>query len=218
MAHCIDVESSKPQFLGPNKLVSISVDLYNAIREGDKEHFDSKFKELNEQKELGLSEVIDHVRCAGDTLLHMAAKYGKQDIVQLIAKEFPQLITRANCKGDTPLHVAARSAEKSGLVKVILEAYIKHSPKKELCRTANDFGNTPLHEAVIWNNFEGAEVLYQENELVAHNYLNKGDKSPILYVAVESGNVELVYLLLHAPMENHDKIQKGKSPLLAAIL
>ncbi|KAI4352834.1 hypothetical protein L6164_007048 [Bauhinia variegata] len=214
MAHCIDVESSYPQFHGTNKLISASAVLYEAIREGDTKHFDSKLKELCGKQELGLSEVIDHVSCAGDTLLHMAVKYGKHNIVQHIADEFPQLITKANVKGDTPLHVAVRSAENSSLVKVILQASPK--AKKELCRITNDFGNTPLHEAVIRSNLAGAEMLYQENKLVAH-YLNKEDKSP-LYLAVESGNKELIDLLLKTPIENHEKMQKGKSPLLAAIL
>ncbi|KAI4352840.1 hypothetical protein L6164_007054 [Bauhinia variegata] len=215
MAHRIDVEleQSIPQFHGPNKLASISADLYKDIREGDKDNFASKLEELCRQQK----EVIDHVSCAGDTLLHMAAKFGKVDIVQHIADGFPRLITKANVKGDTPLHVAARSGD-SSLVKVILEAYEKHSPNsmEELCKGTNDFGNTPLHEAVVKNNFAAAKMLYNVNQLAAH-YLNKEDKSPF-YLAVERGNGKIIDLLLQAPIQNHDEIQKGKSPLLAAIL
>ncbi|KAI4352835.1 hypothetical protein L6164_007049 [Bauhinia variegata] len=225
MTHRIDVEATNggdqqpnPQFQGPNKLVSTSAVLYMVIRAGSTtSHFTSTLEEVCRYHKLDLTEVIDHVSCAGDTLLHMAVKYGKHNIVQHLADEFPQLITKANVKGDTPLHVAARSGDLS-LVKVILEAYAKHSPnsKEELCKRTNDFGNTPLHEAVVKNHFAAAQMLYNVNKLVAL-YLNKEDKSP-LYLAVESGKKELVYLLLKAPIENHDKIQKGKSPLLAAIM
>ncbi|KAI4352833.1 hypothetical protein L6164_007047 [Bauhinia variegata] len=228
MGHRIDMESSNggEQYSNPpNNLVSVSAELYKVIKqEGTtSSDFDSTLKQPGRQHQP--SEVLERACCVGDTLLHIAVKFGKQDIAQRIADEVPQLITQKNVKGDTPLHVAARSAENSSsLVEVILKASANHYPersKEELCRKTNNFGNTPLHEAVIRSNLDGARILYSENKLVAHNYLNKESKSPF-YVAVESRYREMVDLLLHAPIVNQDEIQtednnNSESPL-AAIL
>ncbi|KAI4352839.1 hypothetical protein L6164_007053 [Bauhinia variegata] len=228
MEHRIDMKSSNggEQYSNPpNNLVSVSAELYKVIKRQGTTSSDLDFtlKQLGRQHLP--SEVLEHACCVGDTLLHMAVKFGKQDIAQRIVDEVPQLITKKNVKGDTPLHVAARSAENSSsLVEVILEASANHYPecsKEELCRKTNHFGNTPLHEAVIKSNLDGARILYSENKLVAHNYLNKENKSPF-YVAVERRNGEIVDLLLHAPIVIHDEVQtednKNSESPVAAIL
>jgi len=89
-------------------------------------------------------------------------------------------------------------------------------------RKTNTKGNTPLHDAVINDNKEFAELLVSRDSEVAY-YNNNNGKSP-LYLAVENGNKkEILDDLLKTKAsipknrKHGDSPPEGKSPVHAAI-
>ena len=89
-------------------------------------------------------------------------------------------------------------------------------------RKTNTKGNTPLHDAVITDNKEFAELLVSRDPEVAY-YNNNNGKSP-LYLAVENGNKkeildDLLKTKASFPIksEDGDSPPEGKSPVHAAI-
>ncbi|XP_061945146.1 protein ACCELERATED CELL DEATH 6-like isoform X2 [Populus nigra] len=152
----------------------------------------------------------------GNTLLHVAVSYGSDNITSYLVKEFPSLITMANSQNDTVLHLAAREGKASHTIKSLVES------NPSLMRKTNTKGNTPLHDAVITDNKEFAELLVSRDPEVAY-YNNNNGKSP-LYLAVENGNKngildDLLKLGASIPKnrKDGDSPPEGKSPVHAAI-
>ncbi|KAJ6878181.1 protein ACCELERATED CELL DEATH 6-like [Populus alba x Populus x berolinensis] len=155
-----------------------------------------------------------------NTLLHVAVSCGSDNITSYLARTFPSLITIQNSQNDTILHLAAREGKASHAIKSLAES------NPSLMRKTNTKGNTPLHDAVIADNKEVAELLVSRDPEVAY-YNNKNGKSP-LYLAVENsdknGNKkEILDVLLEKAAsfpiksEDGDALPKGKSPVHAAI-
>ncbi|KAG6752390.1 hypothetical protein POTOM_044617 [Populus tomentosa] len=169
------------------------------------------FKRLVEQR---LTEKL--VTPCGNTLLHVAVSYGSDNITSYLAGTFPSLITIQNSQKDTILHLAAREGKATHAIKSLVES------NPSLMRKTNTKGNTPLHDAVIADNKEVAELLVSRDPEVAF-YNNKNDTSP-LYLAVENGNKkEILDDLLKTEAsfpirsEDGDALPKGRSPVHAAI-
>jgi len=134
----------------------------------------------------------------------VAADLGKEEITELIAHHFPELLIRRNVRGDTPLHVAVRSKNfTSTIVKFILSHYATSKSKydemkdKEITRERNEHGDTPLHEAVYSGHVDLVKEIFGADMAAVH-CLNKPKRSPQC-AAVESGKVEILNLLLQIP-------------------
>ncbi|XP_028803168.1 protein ACCELERATED CELL DEATH 6-like [Neltuma alba] len=175
-----------------------------------------------------LSAIFNQVSPSGDSLLHDAVYFGREEIAELISHHFPQLLTKKNVHGDTPLHVAARSNDSSFLIQVILSEYESTCDEERsiITRITNEYGNTALHEAVYSNNLQGADILFVADKQVAH-LLNNSNISP-LYLAVQSSNrnkVDLWWDLVDLWLDAQDLFPEnmtlprihGISPLHAAI-
>ncbi|KAI9083299.1 hypothetical protein K1719_034831 [Acacia pycnantha] len=169
---------------------------------------------------LGLSEIFDEVSPSGDSLLHDAVFYGREEIAEIISHHFPQLLTKKDVYGNTPLHVASARTNNSSImmIRVLLSEYGSNN-ETELTRVTNEYGNTALHEALYGKNLLGADVLFDADKSVAH-YLNNSMVSPF-YLAVQRSYGELVGRWLEAEgvfAENMDLSRShGISPLHAAI-
>ncbi|XP_047180290.1 protein ACCELERATED CELL DEATH 6-like [Vigna umbellata] len=200
----------------------VNFELYDAVEKGDVVNFvDVLGKECAERK-VPLSDIFDQVTWAGDSLLHVAADFGSEQIAELISCQFPELLTRRNVRGDTPLHVAVRS-KNSTIVKLVLSQYAIEKSKhdglkdKEITRETNEYGNTPLHEAVYSDHFGLVEEILHADEPVAH-YLNKSRSSP-LFLSVMSPDLKILNLLLQIPFPADQPLPQcfGNSPLHAAL-
>ncbi|XP_054810942.1 ankyrin repeat-containing protein ITN1-like [Prosopis cineraria] len=201
----------------------LAAELCKAIRSGSVLDFVEALKETAVTDKKHVSSIVGQVSNAGNTVLHMAAYYGKVEILQLLATHVPQLITRRNNTGDTVLHIAARNWDESS-IHIILSCYKRHFEnkylKKEnneeaLWRMRNEHGNTPLHEAVVMaygGPVEVAEILFEEDEGGAH-LENKEGKSP-LCLAIQNRNYKVARLLLQAPFPNGER-HRGSCPLHA---
>lgn len=85
----------------------IDPELDKALKEGNADNFIDALEQVSEK--LSLSAILNQAGPAGDTLLHIAARFHKEEIVQLIAYHFSSIISRRNVIGDTVLHVAAKA-------------------------------------------------------------------------------------------------------------
>ncbi|XP_073260013.1 protein ACCELERATED CELL DEATH 6-like [Populus alba] len=181
--------------------------LYEYVKQDNIEEFNSRVQQR-------LAEKLQTP--AGNSLLHVAVSYGSDNITSYLAETFPSLITIQNSQKDTILHLAAREGKASHTIKSLAES------NPSLMRKTNTKGNTPLHDAVIADNKEVAELLVSRDPEVAY-YNNKNGKSP-LYLAVEKGkNNGILDVLLNLgasfpiKREDGDALPEGKSPVHAAI-
>ncbi|KAI8005580.1 Protein ACCELERATED CELL DEATH 6 [Camellia lanceoleosa] len=145
----------------------------------------------------------------GNTLLHIAASFGNEETVGLIAYHFPPLIKKRNSEGDTALHVAARAGHE--LTRDVDWGNL-------LLRVKNEKGNIALHEALMNGHQVVAYYLIAVDPEVLY-YLNNEGKSA-LFLAAEAGYLEFVMHILcdTVGIENTNERLKGKSPIHAAIL
>ncbi|KAL3509394.1 hypothetical protein ACH5RR_028795 [Cinchona calisaya] len=136
----------------------------------------------------------------GDTVLHLAARYGNSSAVET-------LIQTRNYFPDLPPAVAAEGPKNEQQVNL------------ELLRLRNEKGNTALHEVWMQSPYNGiADMLIKADPEVAF-YLNNALESP-LYLAVKAGIKDLISLILSFPEEltnMSEQVKAGKSPLHAAI-
>lgn len=85
----------------------------------------------------------------GNSLLHVAASSGNEELIEFMATNFPRLITQPNSQHETPLHVATRAGKLR--TSEILFSYAKQSPNlpQDPLGMKNLEGNTTLHEALL---------------------------------------------------------------------
>ncbi|QCD87773.1 ankyrin [Vigna unguiculata] len=201
---------------------AVIFELYDAVEKGDVDNFVDVLGKECAKRKVALSDIFDQITGAGDSLLHVAAHFGSEEIAELICCHFPELLIRRNVRGDTALHVAVRSKNLT-TIKLILSQYAIEKSKhdclkdKEITREANEYGNTPLHEAVYSGHFGVVEEILHADEPVVH-YPNKSNSSP-LFLSVMSSDVKILNLLLQIPFPADQPLPQcfGNSPLHAAI-
>ncbi|KAK0588962.1 hypothetical protein LWI29_007759 [Acer saccharum] len=174
-----------------------------------------------------LSEIFNKVSPSGNSLLHVASSSGHEEMTQLIACNFPFLITKQNYEGNTALHLAVR-AHKLNTVRilVILSKQNPNTSTDTLLTMKNDDGNTALHEALFALHASKKNVntlvdLACYLVLIDPNvscHQNNAGKSP-LCMAVESGNKYILEYILNALPRGDALLQRlqGKSPVHVAI-
>ena len=198
----------------------MNFELYKAVENGNVDRFVDMLEQVSAENKLSLSAIFDQVIPPGDPMLHVAANMGKEHIAELILYHFPKLLNKRNIRGDTALHVAVKS-KSYGVIQVILTQYANdksiYGLENELTRLTNECGDTALHEAVYTGHLGVVTDLFHADGPVVH-YLNKSGKSP-LYLAVETGNVEILGLLLQTPFPENEPLPRcrGNSPIHAAI-
>ncbi|XP_029129212.1 protein ACCELERATED CELL DEATH 6 [Cajanus cajan] len=179
----------------------------------------------------------------GNTMLHVAACNGNNDVVDLVVKKAPELLFLRNKNEDTALHVAARAGHNLTIQK-LLEAYSdfqRPEIAKEwlqfeqrnnaegliyLIRLENNQGNTMLHEAMMCSKCKGPNIFqvldsYRGESVSESCYesaltkINKANQS-VLYLAVETGHKDTVILILNKC--HKDVMPQGISPFMAIIM
>ncbi|CAH8636573.1 unnamed protein product [Schistosoma margrebowiei] len=135
------------------------------------------------------------------TPLHVAAKWGRGGMVQLLLNSNALVDCRTR-DGLTPLHCAARSGH-AELASLLMGAGANPSAK-----TRN--GLTPLHMAAQGNNEEVARVLILRGASVADR---TGDSLTPLHVAAHCGNTEVARVLLDNGCDVNARALNGFTPL-----
>ncbi|KAK0588517.1 hypothetical protein LWI29_001956 [Acer saccharum] len=175
-----------------------------------------------------LSEIFNKVSPSGNSLLHVASSSGHEEMTELIARNFPFLITKQNYEGNTALHLAVRAHKLNTVRKlVILSKQNPNTSTDTLLTMKNDDGNTALHEVLFALHASKKNVdtfvdlacyLVFIDPNVSCQQNNAG-KSP-LCMAVESGNKDILEYILNAlPDQGDGLLQRlqGKSPVHVAI-
>ena len=183
-----------------------------------------------------LREILKNFRDLGDeltpmenTVLHIAAQFGKQKCVDLILKEHSDssLLRRVNKHGDTPLHLAAREGYQK-VVEALIHAAKPQPPQPSdiengvefhegMLRTMNQEGDTALHEAVRYRHPKVVKLLIKEDPMFTYGPNHKGNTP--LYMAAERGFDDLVDIILENSVTSSDhRGLKGRTALHAAVI
>ncbi|KAK4269838.1 hypothetical protein QN277_022945 [Acacia crassicarpa] len=220
-----------------NKVHIMDYELYKVVcdKSTDADKFVDALEQVCTRNKVDLATIFfDHVTPTGDSLLHVAAEGGSEQVLCLIAFHYPKLLNKTNLKGDTPLHVAARFGNVLA-IKNILDM-VKHFmtssneeeaesvDKVEFIMLRNIYGRTALHEAVFWKHYFVVLFLivaHEQGNLTSYWtwYSSYGCKSP-MYLAVLQYAPDILDLLLRLiPIPSSgETISTGNSPLLAAVL
>ncbi|KAK7919356.1 hypothetical protein WMY93_010640 [Mugilogobius chulae] len=137
----------------------------------------------------------------GFTPLHVAAKYGKIEVANLLLQKGAQA-DAAGKSGLTPLHVAAHYDNQKVALLLLNQGASPHAAAKN--------GYTPLHIAAKKNQMEIATTLLEYG--ASTNTVTRQGITP-LHLAAQEGNVDMVTLLLarDAPINTGNK--SGLTPL-----
>ena len=169
-------------------------EVFRAASSGDSSFF--------ENLEESMSSTLLQVTFENNTVLHVALQFKKFDAAKNIVNLSPRLVYEKNSKGNTPLHVAAMEGDTS-----LVTLLIKHANEldvetggRQLLSMANLDGDTILHVAVRFGNFEVVRELINENdpaELAMQ--VNKAGESA-LFLAVDSQDYDIAsHILRNAP-------------------
>ncbi|XP_029125365.1 protein ACCELERATED CELL DEATH 6-like [Cajanus cajan] len=164
----------------------------------------------------------------GNTVLHVAARYQNDDLVEKITKNASHLLHAKNKNGDTALHVAARYGHVSTLRKLFdaclsnLPFPYSENPKEAVEETLvrNKQGNTFFHEALLNGHApkdvrsmlrsKETSIRVGFTELVERVALfrTNNDGQCVLYLAIEGGYKEFVMNALEKLRSQHSALDE----------
>lgn len=146
-------------------------ELFRALRHGNA----AKVRKFASQIRNGTSGISQN----GDTVLHIAARFGHKNVVMEILELRSDLLSVENHKSETPMHVAARAGN-FGVAK-----FFMGRPGDDTLRKLDKEDNTPLHNAVRKCDGKMAFTMIRKDpERIC--YINKAGQSP-LSLAIDAG-------------------------------
>lgn len=184
-------------------------DVYDAVIKGS---FDVSKNFTVEGKD-----VLLKVTSIENTVLHIAAIYGENDVAQQTIQKYPSLLYRTNMKGDTPLHIAASLGDLK-MTKFLLECAKGErdiEAKTPLIKMLNREKDTALHVAVRKGYAQIVDLLIAEDGGLT-SITNNAGESP-LFLAVDGGFDEIADSILQIPGCSYGG-RKGMNVLHAAVI
>ena len=188
-------------------------DYYRAITSGNVPFFHERAFEDMES-----SSLLQIRSPRGDSVLHIAAHSGHDELVQLILSRHARpLLEHVNLVGNTALHEAVSAGHLStarilvSSARQILDQAASTSsnnaPNSEallfvnaLLRRQNGEGGTALHMALRNRREDMANFLFEAEPMVTH-FVNRQNKSP-LHMVAEAGYMALFELMISIPVGN----------------
>ena len=185
----------------------MDVGLFNAAISGN----DSFFKEIGGE-DLNLEQVTRR----GNSVLHVAAKSGKLQIMKKALDSQPSLLYMENCKGNTAPHIAASLGHFDMTKRLISCAKDQEAAVKNLLlRKINLEKNTALHEAIRNDHYDIVELLIMEDPELA-SFTNNALVSP-LFLAVDRGFYKIAPQIIETIPECSYMGRNGMNALHAAV-
>ncbi|XP_048133697.1 protein ACCELERATED CELL DEATH 6-like [Rhodamnia argentea] len=189
----------------------VYLQLCTTAKEGHVDKFIEALEMYSAEERVSLSGLVRMVGPSGNSLFHVTAGVENADILRLLLEFFGRayFVFLKNYQGENLLHVAARA----GRIRTV-ELLLNHGMPESYF---NNLGNTALHEAVKNGNFDLTNLLLSRCSGLLYEK-NKEGKCP-LYLAVETGDLEIFKLLLGAVDRNEDLSSriKGMSPVHGAV-
>ncbi|KAH6755115.1 hypothetical protein C2S53_017899 [Perilla frutescens var. hirtella] len=199
-------------------------DLYLAAKNGDLNDFK---RILDRVSAAASADILSRLSPTGNTFLHVAARYGNEDIVTFITAMKPSLVLAKNINGETVLHLTAKAGDESmvralvlihhDLLQVLQPLPQNAEDENNLLMAKDKRGNTALHDALLSGRNSIAEYLIQEDPELSYHRNNK--RQSALYLAAKAGFVDCVSSILQlcTDEERLNELFKKKSPIKAAI-
>ncbi|GMY20558.1 ankyrin repeat-containing protein At5g02620-like isoform X2 [Fagus crenata] len=187
------------------KIIEMSRKIYNAV-------FNETFNDMKEF--FGGTELTS----AENTILHIAAKYGKQTIVKKIIDSYPLVLFhlhKRNNKGNTPLHIAA-SFGHLDMTEHLLKSAEEVKYSVSLLRIQNEKKETALHVAVRNGHYKIVKLLVKKDGSLT-SIINDNNESP-LFMAVDRGLFKIADHILSNEKCSQYGGSKGMNALHAAII
>ena len=188
-----------------------AAELFDAAISGNINSFDSGMTD-------GGLRCLEYVTPSGNCILHVAAKSGQIQIMQIALNSLsPYLpLYTTNFKGNTALHVAASLGQYYMSLLLITRAiYQGAEVKRLLLRAKNVEQDTALHLAVKHGHYEIVVLLITEDPGLTLITNNVGE-SP-LFLAVDQGFFEIALRILEI-QECSDEGRKNMNILHAAVI
>ncbi|GMY06161.1 protein ACCELERATED CELL DEATH 6-like [Fagus crenata] len=190
-------------------------DLYMAAKRGNTDFIKKKMEDMERSLAIQRSPKLN-------TILHIAASSGHDQLVEAILESHTNLQQCQNLAGDLPLHVAVRVGHLPMVKKLAIssEEFISST---DLLMEQNDERNTPLHLALIkkYKEVDRRNLVLKSRYREIANFLvetePEEEESP-LYMAAEAGDAELVKLMIEKGVGSPGfPVPAGKSIVHAAI-
>ena len=159
--------------------------------------------------------LLNRTDCEGKNAAHIAAIYGKINILELALNprtcpEGRDLVFALDYQGNSVMHLAAAH----GQLKV---CQFLHQQFPDLVQQVNSSENSVLHAAVRGNNGELIEFLCSLPENLILKFNKRGET--VLHTAAAAGLVEMIRLILSQESSLlHAKSKEGKTPIHCAII
>ncbi|KAL0005499.1 hypothetical protein SO802_013060 [Lithocarpus litseifolius] len=186
----------------------MDVGLFNAAISGN----DSFFEEIGDEYFN-----LEQVTRRGNSVLHVAAKSGKVQIIEKVLDSQPSLLYMENCKGNTALHIAASLGHFDMTKRLISCAKDQEAAVKNLLlRKINLEKNTALHEAIRNNHYDIVELLIKEDPELA-SFTNNALESP-LFLAVDRGFYKIALQIIATIPKCSYMGRNGMNALHAAVI
>ena len=148
-----------------------------------------------------------HSSTSENTPLHIAAKYGQEEIIVQLSNKCD--LNATNKEGDTPLHIAVRQSETAAISKLLAH---------QVCNLniQNKEGDTPLHIAVRQGKTAAISQLLAHQ--VCHlNIQNKEGDTPLHIAVRQSETATISQLLAHQVCDLNIQNKEGDTPLHIAV-
>lgn len=186
----------------------MDVGLFNAAISGN----DSFFEKIGGE-DLNLKQVTRR----GNSVLHVAAKSGKVQIMKKVLDSRPSLLCMENCKGNTALHIAASLGHFDMTKRLISCAKDQEAAVKNLLlRKRNLEKDTALHEAIRNDHYDIVKLLLTEDPELA-SFTNNALESPLI-LAVDRGFYKIALQIIETIPECSYMGRNGMNALHAAVI
>nr|GLL41135.1 protein ACCELERATED CELL DEATH 6-like [Ipomoea trifida] len=124
-----------------------------------------------------------------NTVLHVAATFGRGETAAKILQLCPSLLTRANSKGETALHIAAKGG---------------HLQAQDLVEEEDEEGWSPLHHAAKKGNVEAIRQILGVNKTAAYRRAGRQDDdggwTTAVHIAASHGHSKVLKeIFSHCP-------------------
>lgn len=148
------------------------------------------------------SDMLWMTNANNETLLHLAARYGRNDIVQILIPK------RQKAKATSEDEEAAKATSE--------DLEVDQEAARKMLEIVNKAGDTALHEAALYNHPQVVKTLIDMDCNYSYG-TNNDDKTP-LYLAAEMGHGKVVSEILNSCKSPAYQGPGGKTALHAAVL